>query len=306
MDAHPPLPTRASPRAVAGPELARWSLAALVGLALAVAALVAWRRLSGALAQPPGLGALLLVALAASAAARAGRWVEYYRFRAEGGPPTGAAALAVAAAMTVLAAAMTIPGASVPGLAALWGLVAWEAYRTLSWAARSRRAAARAQEDDETSARLRVYAPDRASPPEAVDADAAPVTLPAATSAASSTAARQPGAAMPPLDAAPGDEVLQQIVRSQTPDGGEELSGWFRMPLVPGQRSGSLHVAFCPPLPRAPQVSCQQVSGPEARIKTAQVMPYGARLDVKLSAAAESAGSVVVRLTARSEGSRGG
>ena len=48
----------------------------------------------------------------------------------------------------------------------------------------------------------------------------------------------------------PSAEVTQQLTRSETADGAEELSGWLRLPFAPGQRTGSVHVAFCPPLPR--------------------------------------------------------
>ena len=42
-----------------------------------------------------------------------------------------------------------------------------------------------------------------------------------------------------------------------------------------------------PPLPVVPELSVKQIDGPEARVKTAQLLPYGVRLDLKLVAAAE-------------------
>ena len=75
---------------------------------------------------------------------------------------------------------------------------------------------------------------------------------------------------------------MQQLTLRATADGGQELSGWLRMPLAAGQRTGSLHVAFCPAFGQAPQVEVEPVCGPDCRIKAAQVLPYGARLDVKL------------------------
>ena len=80
----------------------------------------------------------------------------------------------------------------------------------------------------------------------------------------------------------PAADVLQQLTLRTTAEGGQELSGWLRMPLTAGQRTGSLHVAFCPSFDQMPQVQAEAVSGPDCRIKAAQVLPYGARLDVKL------------------------
>jgi hypothetical protein len=45
----------------------------------------------------------------------------------------------------------------------------------------------------------------------------------------------------------------------------------------------------------------EQLEGPEARIKTAQLMPYGARLDLKLAATAEGPCSVLLQFSARAE-----
>jgi hypothetical protein len=97
----------------------------------------------------------------------------------------------------------------------------------------------------------------------------------------------------------PSAEVTQQLTRSETAAGTEELSGWLRLPFAPGQRTGSVHVAFCPPLRVTPELAVVQIEGPEARIKTAQLFPYGARFDLKLAAAAEEPTAVLLQFTAR-------
>jgi hypothetical protein len=104
------------------------------------------------------------------------------------------------------------------------------------------------------------------------------------------------------VDAIPAEEVFQQLTRSRAADGAEELSGWLRMPFAAGQRTGSVHVAFCPPLPETPELSVEQIDGPEARVKTAQLLPYGVRLDLKLVAAAEEPASVLLQFSARTTG----
>jgi hypothetical protein len=93
------------------------------------------------------------------------------------------------------------------------------------------------------------------------------------------------------------DSVLQQLTLRNA-DGVAELSGWLRMPLESGQRSGNLHVAFCPPFDCVPEIEIEQLEGPPARIKAAQVLPYGARLEVKLAEASEKAGSIALRFSA--------
>jgi hypothetical protein len=97
----------------------------------------------------------------------------------------------------------------------------------------------------------------------------------------------------------PSAEVVQQLTRSRAMDGTEELSGWLRMAFAAGQRTGSVHVAFCPPLSVVPELSVEQIEGPEARVKTAQLLPYGVRLDLKLVAPAEEPASVLLQFSAR-------
>jgi hypothetical protein len=98
----------------------------------------------------------------------------------------------------------------------------------------------------------------------------------------------------------PATDVLQQLTLRATAEGAQELSGWLRIKLAAGQRTGSLHVAFCPSFDCSPQVQAEAVSGPDCRVKASQVLPYGARLDVKLDEPAEEGESVLVWFFARS------
>jgi len=100
----------------------------------------------------------------------------------------------------------------------------------------------------------------------------------------------------------PAADILQQLTLRATAEGGQELSGWLRMPLAAGQRTGSLHVVFCPSFAQMPRVQAEAVSGPDCRIKAAQVLPYGARLDVKLAEPAGADESVLVWFFARNDG----
>jgi hypothetical protein len=98
----------------------------------------------------------------------------------------------------------------------------------------------------------------------------------------------------------PGSDIMQSLTRRISPAGnGEELAGWVRMPVAAGQRNGNVHVAFCPPFSRVPELTVEQADGPEARIKTAQLLPYGVRLDLKLTTAASQPDSVLVYFSAK-------
>jgi hypothetical protein len=92
--------------------------------------------------------------------------------------------------------------------------------------------------------------------------------------------------------------VVHQLTRRRTNEGADELAGWLRVDFAAGQRTGHAHLAFCPAFERAPRLEVEQLDGPRARIKTAQLLPYGARLDLKLSATAEHPERLTLRIAA--------
>jgi hypothetical protein len=101
----------------------------------------------------------------------------------------------------------------------------------------------------------------------------------------------------PPL---PGD-VLQEFVRTRQPDGAEVLTGRIRVSLAPGQRNVPVHLAFCPPFASIPRITVAQRQGPPGRIKEVQVLPFGARLDVKLAQASQTPAAVLLEIAVRSD-----
>lgn len=138
-----------------------------------------------------------------------------------------------------------------------------------------------------------------AMPPQVAHADPALATLPRAGrggTTSQAVLAPDPEAAVFPED------ILQQLTRCRAADGTEELTGWLRLAFAAGQRTGSIHVAFCPPFGLTPELAVEQLDGPDTRIKTAQLLPYGARLDLKLAAAADEATSVLLQFSARTQG----
>ena len=97
------------------------------------------------------------------------------------------------------------------------------------------------------------------------------------------------------------EDITQQLVRSRSADGSEILSGWVRVSLAAGQRTASVHVAFCPPFARTPILTVDQIAGPPGRVKTIQLLPYGTRFDLKLPQSNEKPSSVLLQFSAQSK-----
>ena len=95
--------------------------------------------------------------------------------------------------------------------------------------------------------------------------------------------------------------VSQQLTRAVGDDGCEILYGLLRGHFAPGQRSLRLHVSFCPPFETVPQVSVDKVEGPELTVRVGQVLPYGARLDLRLKTLDAEPLDVVLELFVREE-----
>ena len=278
MTAEPSVDIRRA--AAAGPldrpaaELGRWSVGTLVGLLACTAALVGWRRLAGELKSPlPPLALLsvggLLVAVAVGVRLSWHYLPAGYRSR----QLDRLVALVPTVAVLALGTALSLPYTTVGGLVALVGfwalLVTGELW---AWGLLIRGSSPRSRSAP-PSAR-----PVRLDPPQAPAGHLSPTEPP------------------PPI---PAEEVLQQLTRSQGADGSEQLAGWLRMPFAAGQRTASVHVSFCPQFPKTPELTVEQLKGPQVRIKRA-VFTYGARLDLKLAQAAERSSAVLLQFSARS------
>jgi hypothetical protein len=109
-----------------------------------------------------------------------------------------------------------------------------------------------------------------------------------------------PDAAAQASTSAPGDDgqVLQQLVRVRDAAGAESIRGMLYAEFAPGQRTATIHVGFCPPLDRLPQVDAEPAGGPDATIKTTQALAHGARLDVRLARPADERCWVAVEFAA--------
>jgi hypothetical protein len=260
----------------AGPagELARWSALALLA-SLAVAAIVlGWRRLAGAFVSPPGWHSLLAagVLLALMVCSARAAWRIQSRWLAPG-PLDMAFPVASSFLVLWLALTLTIPGTSTVAIILFWCIVAVEEF--LAWGpSAARKFPFRTSGPHDRRPVYRVDEPGTESP-----------------HASFGTIAEE---------SPPAEDVTQQLTRGPTVDGGEIMTGWLRVPFVSGQRNATVHLAFCPPFQRTPRVSIRQTEGPTARIKTVQVLPFGARFDLKLSVQMDCALNVLLEFTAQS------
>jgi|GEM_PF-2734467 len=95
------------------------------------------------------------------------------------------------------------------------------------------------------------------------------------------------------------DDCVQRIVRAQAIDGGDHLQASLSTRLDVGQTTAQIHVAFCPSFARVPALDFRQIAGPAARVKLGQLLPHGARFEVKLSDPATAVSQVTLEVLAR-------
>ncbi|MBX3434254.1 MAG: hypothetical protein KF847_13105 [Pirellulales bacterium] len=135
------------------------------------------------------------------------------------------------------------------------------------------------------------------------DRGASGVAEPAAQGGVASHGEADPSGSTPDLGEAtladePRDDLLQQLFRVRDEQGVESVYGTVSAEFVPGQRHAVLHVGFCPPLERVPEVEAEASEGPDARIKVLQAYAHGVRLEVRLQEPARQPSRVTVDLAA--------
>ncbi|MDY0165832.1 MAG: hypothetical protein RBS80_04765 [Thermoguttaceae bacterium] len=255
--------------------LERAGFVVLLTMLLGTSGLLALRRVAGALVEPLPAAAMLFVAVALVVLAGAVRSLGKLRFPGQGRAGGRRWPLHLLATFAVLVAAvsLSLSGSGWLGLTGLWGAVlageilAWRPLHLppLRWPRRLPRPA---------RPRARPVAPE------------CPISHGAVSQA-------------PALSGIPAAEVFQQLTRRQLAEGGEEMAGWVRAVFAAGQRTENVHVAFCPPFSMMPQLTVRQLDGPPARMKTAQLLPFGVRIDLKLPEPAEEDTCVLLEFNAR-------
>ena len=261
--------------------LLRYSVTTAVAMLAMLAMLFNVRRCSGGLTQPISMVPLLLVALLLAGLALAWRWlwcrsdVTDRRFTAL------MYSLGPILVLLLVAGSVSLPGTSYSALLLLWGILVGEEVLA-HWC-------------------LYGYLSGRTSRYDWLFDMGVPQKH-SHISSRTDQIGQDEGSDQGPSDAAadfsdngglPAD-VWQQITRARDEDGHDTFHGRLRGDFAVGQRSMSLHVAFCPPLARVPQLICERIQGPDVTVQPVQVLPYGARLDIKRKELGEGCETVII------------
>jgi hypothetical protein len=102
----------------------------------------------------------------------------------------------------------------------------------------------------------------------------------------------------------PDEAICQQVVRRREPDGSETIAGWLRAAVPAAARHATAHVAICPPFEGLPECFAEQMDGPPAQIKVAQVLPHGVRFEIKLDEPSAVASDVLVEFSIQYDGAK--
>ncbi len=257
-------------------------LGSLGALVVALGLVVVWRRLWGGLSIPPPWPAGLLSGALAAGVAAAWRSAGAGETRCLAPRRIGLLRRWLPSLLPLIwGLAMSLPPASAAALVGFWSLVVVEEMWGLGLAGSGWDMARRGWGGRGSARRVHLGGNRRLQTtqlPAAVHAPSAPPGMP---------------------EAAAEGEVIEQLTRCRLADGREQIAGWLAVRFAPGQRTDCLHVAFCPPFARSPELQITQLDGPCVRIKTGQLQPYGVRLDLKLAEPASAAERVVLSFAAR-------
>src|SRR5205085_7582080 len=240
-----------------------WMAIWLLGLLLLVAAVLVVRRSVGQLTFPLSPPALLACGLLVAAASITRRLLT------DDGPRASEAVrtlwrVAPTIAVVLIASSLSIPGTSAAGLFLLWictaageivGQIIMQscAVKKAEWLSHS---------DEKTQMPSGLAFQDAAPARSSSEADLEEDDL----------------------------DVYQRLTRRRDDLGRELLSGWLRVDVAPGERTKFAHVAFCPPM-RSPQCEIE-LEDEFVTATVAQVLPQGARFELKLPKAATEATSI--------------
>lgn len=185
--------------------------------------------------------------------------------------------ISVSASVLLLALSVSLPGSSTAALVALWLTIVAEEAAVWGWLWRRGR---RRTNEPLQSGAVEEGAGGRVRRLEHVES--------------------KPDAPEKDIDRPLPHDATQSLIRQTDAQGVDVLTGQFRGQFRAGERTVFVHVAFCPPFARLPEVTCEQIAGPPVDIKVAQLQTYGVRLDVKLKRPSDEPAAVNVRLEARS------
>lgn len=94
--------------------------------------------------------------------------------------------------------------------------------------------------------------------------------------------------------------LRQRLERFQSTDGVDHVVGRVLVDVAAGSRTGHGHIGFCPPFAATPTVEVtSEDDGIEAVVSAAEVVPWGVRVECRLSEPAEESLAIPVHVIAR-------
>jgi len=103
------------------------------------------------------------------------------------------------------------------------------------------------------------------------------------------------------------EKVLQNLTRIRTAEGHEAIRGMLLAEFRPSERQTTLHVGFCPPFERLPEIEANVVDDSETDVRITQVFHHGAQFELRLPEPASESTTVEIEffaIEAQSEGRR--
>jgi hypothetical protein len=98
-------------------------------------------------------------------------------------------------------------------------------------------------------------------------------------------------------------DIEQQVAYYRSPLGDAWVEGIYRVRFMGTQKVAEVHLAFCPPLPRAPRIDVQWLRGGvnerSVEWQVVQAEPYGGRVDVRRRDASRADLEVILMITAK-------
>ena len=93
-------------------------------------------------------------------------------------------------------------------------------------------------------------------------------------------------------------KITQRVVRGLLANGEERLEAELWAEVGSGVHHKVLHLAFCPPFGEVPRVEVEQMEGPPSRLRIAQILPHGTRIEIKLPEVSSKDARVKLRVYA--------
>ena len=97
------------------------------------------------------------------------------------------------------------------------------------------------------------------------------------------------------------DESLNQLMLRRQQDGVESITGYYRVPVEPGQQRVSWHVPFVPSMPNLPACTADPVDQSDVRIRFTNIQKFGARAEMILANPSNSKGSILIAINIESQ-----